>query len=130
MLKKLVLFLVAISSLFVVSGCQAPSETQQSSSQTQTITEKVTITLEKEGKEITKKTVDYDSDQTLLQLLKQQFTVEEDNGFITAIDHYTQDKDKNLYWTFTINGKMAEKGANEIRLADKDQVVFNLATFK
>jgi hypothetical protein len=129
-LKKVVLFLVTIISLFVVSGCQSPTATEQSSTYSQTKTEKVTITLAQEGKELTKKTVDYQPKQTLLQLLKQQFTVEEENGFITAIDHHTQDKDKGIYWTFTINGHMAEKGANEIKLANNDKVVFNLAPFK
>lgn len=56
--------------------------------------------------------------------------MKEDNGFVTAINGHAQDKDKGLYWTFTINGKMAEKGANDIKLSPNDQIVFNLATFK
>ena len=37
---------------------------------------------------------------------------------------------KNKYWTFTINGKMGEKGAGETKLDNDDQVVFNLGVFK
>lgn len=129
-MKKFVLFLVTIASMLVVSGCQSPTATEPSSTQSQAKTEKVTITLEQEGKKFTQKTVVYKPEETLLQLLKQQFEVEEDNGFITAIDHHEQDKDKGIYWTFTVNGKMAEKGANDTKLANNDQVVFNLASFQ
>lgn len=86
--------------------------------------------IAREGKELSAKNVTYQPNQTLLELLKKQFSVKEDNGFVTAIDGHAQDKDKGLYWTFTINGKMAEKGANDIKLSPNDQIVFNLATFK
>ncbi|MDB7485199.1 DUF4430 domain-containing protein, partial [Enterococcus faecium] len=43
---------------------------------------------------------------------------------------HAQDENQNKYWTFTINGKMGEKGANETKLANNDQVVFNLGVFK
>ena len=116
--------------MIVMTGCQSPTTTEQSSAQSQATTKKVTITLQEEGKELSAKNVTYQPNQTLLELLKKQFSVKEDNGFVTAIEGHAQDKDKGLYWTFTINGKMAEKGANDIKLSPNDQIVFNLATFK
>ncbi|WP_256993288.1 DUF4430 domain-containing protein [Enterococcus hirae] len=129
-LKKFIVLLAALSSMIVMTGCQSPTTTEQSSAQSQATTKKVTIILQEEGKELSAKNVTYQPNQTLLELLKKQFSVKEDNGFVTAIDGHAQDKDKGLYWTFTINGKMAEKGANDIKLSPNDQIVFNLATFK
>lgn len=129
-LKKFIVLLAALSSMIVMTGCQSPTTTEQSSAQSQATTKKVTITLQEEGKELSAKNVTYQPNQTLLELLKKQFSVKEDNGFVTAIDGHAQDKDKGLYWTLTINGKMAEKGANDIKLSPNDQIVFNLATFK
>ena len=48
----------------------------------------------------------------------------------TSIDGHAQDESQNKYWTFTINGKMGEKGVGETKLDNDDQVVFNLGVFK
>ncbi|RGW10565.1 DUF4430 domain-containing protein [Enterococcus asini] len=78
---------------------------------------------------ISSKEVQYSSDETLLQVLKENFNVEEKDGFIQSIEGHDQDESTNKYWTFTINEKMGEKGANEIKLKNKDQVEFDLSTY-
>ncbi|WP_374955781.1 DUF4430 domain-containing protein [Lactobacillus bombicola] len=52
---------------------------------------------------------------------------EEHNGFITAIDGKSQDTHKQIYWTYTINGKFANKGAAEQKVNNHDKVKFTLA---
>ena len=95
-MKKFIVLLAALSSMIVMTGCQSPTTTEQSSAQSQATTKKVTITLQEERKELSAKNVTYQPNQTLLELLKKQFSVKEDNGFVTAIDGHAQDKDKGL----------------------------------
>ena len=56
--------------------------------------------------------------------------VAKSSASIKLTDGHAQDETQKKYWTFTINGKMGEKGANETKLANNDQVVFNLGVFK
>lgn len=131
-MKRWIGFLTIFIGVLVFSGCQLNTQTTQDTKQVsdeQTKT-RVTIKLNDMGKEITSQKIWYQSNDTLLQTLKNHFNVEEKNGFITSIENHAQDTNKNKYWTFTINGKMSEKGANEIKLKNKDQVVFDLNEFK
>ncbi|MCD5030301.1 MULTISPECIES: DUF4430 domain-containing protein [Enterococcus] len=131
MKKKRVLMLVFLG-LFILTGCQSTKSTnsivkQDSSEQAAGAT--VRIELKDSGEMISSKEVQYSSDETLLQVLKENFKVEEKDGFIQSIEGHDQDESTNKYWTFTINEKMGEKGANEIKLKNKDQVEFDLSTY-
>lgn len=53
--------------------------------------------------------------------LKKAWKVQENKGFITAIDGN---------WTYTINGKWATKGADKQAVANKDKVKFTLDKVK
>lgn len=119
-----------------MTGCQSNQNDQASSKASTQATSEVAkssalIKLTDSDKEITSKTVTYKSGESLLVILKANFEVKERDGFITSIDGHAQDESQNKYWTFTINGKMGEKGAGETTLDnDDDQVVFNLGVFK
>lgn len=131
-MKRWIGFLTIFIGVLVFSGCQLNTQTTQDTKQVsdEQTKARVTIKLNDMGKEITSQKIWYQSNDTLLQTLKNHFNVEEKNGFITSIENHAQDTNKNKYWTFTINGKMSEKGANEIKLKNKDQVVFDLNEFK
>jgi len=60
--------------------------------------------------------------QTAMQALDRVADVETDSGgkFVTAVEGVEQDEGKKLAWLFYVNGKMAEKGAAEIKLKDGD----------
>ena len=129
-MKKFATLLTVFIGLFIMTGCQSNQNDQTSSkASTQAISEvaksSVLIELTDSDKEITKKKVTYKSGESLLAILKANFEVKEKDGFITSIDGHAQDESQNKYWT-----KMGEKGANETKLANNDQVVFNLGVFK
>ena len=63
----------------------------------------------------------------LLSILKRNFEVKEDNGFITSLEGHSQDEKNQLYWMFTVDGKSATTGAKEIKLNDGQSVIFNLS---
>jgi hypothetical protein len=60
--------------------------------------------------------------QTAMQALDRVAEVETDDGgkFVTAVEGIEQDTGKKLAWLFYVNGKAAEKGAAEIKLAAGD----------
>lgn len=134
-MKKLATLLTVFIGLFIMTGCQSNQNDQASSKAPTQATSEVAkssalIKLTDSDKEITSKKVTYKSGESLLAILKANFEVKEKDGFITSIDGHAQDESQNKYWTFTINGKMGEKGASETTLDNDDQVVFNLGVFK
>ncbi|VGU28962.1 Surface-layer 125 kDa protein [Streptococcus pyogenes] len=58
--------------------------------------------------------VSFGKGDTVLEVLKDNYEVKEKDGFITAIDGIEQDTKANKYWLFKVNGKMADKGADQI----------------
>lgn len=62
----------------------------------------------------------------LMDVLKENFSVEDDNGFVTSIDGEKQDPDKSKYWLYSVNGEDGMVGANEYELSAGDEVHFEL----
>ena len=48
---------------------------------------------------------------------------------IVSINGVSQDKDKGLWWTYTVNGKIAETGAETKLLHDGDVIQWSLKKF-
>ena len=61
---------------------------------------------------------------TVLDVLKEIYPVQENDGFITEIDGISQDKEKGIYWMFDVNGKIGEKAANQLKVQDGDEIKF------
>lgn len=127
-MKKLRYLLVTFIALLSLSGSVAapifiPQVTQAAAKQTI----KVTYTLKKNKKTLSKKTVTVKKNSTVLTGLKKNWPVQLNKGFVTTIDHQKQNTKKKLYWTYTINGKMATKGVKSQKLKANDKVVFTLS---
>ncbi len=58
--------------------------------------------------------------ETAMRSLDRVADIESDSGLVTAIEGVEQDADKNLFWLYYVNGKLAEKGAAEVKLAAGD----------
>jgi uncharacterized protein DUF4430 len=60
--------------------------------------------------------------QTAMRALDRVADIETDSGgkFVTAINGIEQNSEKKLAWLYYINGKAAQKGAAEIKLASGD----------
>ncbi|WP_367378659.1 DUF4430 domain-containing protein [Enterococcus gilvus] len=135
-MKKRTVFFALIFSLTLISGCTSkPSESSDSSSAKETIAssekveEKASITLIDGDKELSKKQVSFEKGQSLFDVLKETYAVEDDNGMITSIDGHAQDEKNNKYWVFTINDEQVNSGAKDVTLKKDDRVVFKLEQF-
>ncbi|HLQ71509.1 MAG TPA: DUF4430 domain-containing protein [Bacillota bacterium] len=89
----------------------------------------VTITLSKdeEAEYIDEEEVEIEEGDILMDVLKETFAVEEEDGFITSIQGVEPEEGKA--WMFFINGEMAEKGANDIELSPGDEISFDLQAY-
>ena len=88
----------------------------------------VTIQVTDEGKLIEEgtKTVEVEAGTNLLEAMKSNFEIEEDNGFITSINGHEQDDQAKKYWLFDINGEESMVGAGDLELQEGDLVEFHL----
>ena len=137
-MKKL---LLALSLSLVLFGC-APTEEAETSSilQESTVaasseaaeTVSVSISLTDGGTVIagSEKTIEVEAGANLLAVMKENYTIEEADGFITAIDGQTQVEQttdtKAKYWLFDVNGEPSMVGAADVALQEGDVIVWNL----
>ncbi|MFB1050460.1 DUF4430 domain-containing protein [Paraliobacillus sp. JSM ZJ581] len=113
-------FLLLLLSVFIV-GC-GPNE------QTNKANENVTITISenKQQEIISEKVIQLKEETNLLTILKENFTIVEEDGFITSIEGKKQDASENRYWMYTVNDEHANVGAGEYDLSPDDKVNFDL----
>lgn len=143
MMKKwLQLLSPLIVVVFILIGCSddAGNTNQGESTNNQTETEdnntqseaneeeQVSITIsEDDGEEVhAEEKVDVEEGAILMDVLDENFDIEEDDGFITAIDGIENDEEEGKYWMYDVNDEMAQVGADEFELSPGDDVVFDL----
>lgn len=71
---------------------------------------------------------------TALEILKEQSedvvtNGEGENAFVVSINGVTADSTKQQYWSFKVNGQMAESGVGSYITKDGDIIEMELATF-
>ncbi|WP_026771234.1 DUF4430 domain-containing protein [Sediminibacillus sp. JSM 1682029] len=132
-------FLFSLFSLLfaagIVTGCadqeqdtsnNDTAKTEQSGDSESQETVMVTISEDEGDNVIAEKEVEIEEGAILLDVMKENFEVEEADGFITSIEGVSQNEEKGKYWMYTVNGEMAEVGANEYELSPEDEVTFDL----
>lgn len=127
MKKKMTTYFTFIGVLFIV-GCsngnnsEGTNETTVQTSQAEQIN--VTVDIEERGQTIGETEVETTTDESLMQVMRNNFAIKEENGMIVAVEGVEQDEEENLYWTYTINDEMVNTGAEDTTLEDSDQVTF------
>ena len=130
MLKKVLRSLVVFfTAMLVLTGCSSSaSSTAKSSSKPNQIV--VTYQLKENGKEFANKKITQPKKSVVMTGLKKGWKVKASKGFITEIAGKKQNVAKKTYWLYTINGKMAKKGASQQPVKNHDKVVFDLSVTK
>lgn len=118
---------LAILMLISIVGCSNKDSSVNASKEKDAVS-KVTIEVTQNNgdSKVEKKTVEMKEKETLLDVMKKNFKIEDDNGFITSINGIKQDTKENKYWLFDVNGTPAVKGANETELKNGDHVKWDL----
>lgn len=127
MKKMIPTVLVLFGLLALLAGCTAGSQPKHAAAATIS----VTYELRENNQAFAKKTIQVPkSNAVVLTGLKKGWSVKAANGFITSIAGKSQNTAKKVYWLYTVNDKMASKGAAQQKVQAKDKVVFNLAPTK
>ena len=124
--KKVSTVITATILTFTLAGCSNNKSTQTKKNNQIS----VTYTLKDNKKTLDSKTVKVNKKAKVLTGLQKAWKVKLTKGFITSIDGHSQNPKKKIYWTYTINGKWAQKGANQQVVNNKDKVKFTLAKVK
>lgn len=135
-MKKLLL----LSTLLLVGCGQTTNETAdvsvpvtiESSSEVevQELLVSISVTVDGEVIEEGDVEVEVEEGQNLLEVMKENFDIEEADGFISSINGYEQDDAEGKYWLYDVNGEMAEVGAADFELSDGDQIEWKLEAFE
>ena len=89
---------------------------------------KVTYTLKKNNKQFANKKVTVKDNATVLNGLKKGWKVKvADKDMVSSIDGHSQNNKKQIYWTYTINGKSSNKSVMQQHVKNNNHVVFNLS---
>lgn len=130
-LSSLVLCLATTTLVACASKTAAPSVTSSSTSSIHVSDDKKvegTFKVTFDGK-TTEKKVMFELGDSVMDVLEDNFRVEENDGLVTAIDGVSQDPGKKLYWMYRVNDKVSEVGAEDYDLKAGDRVEFYLEAF-
>ncbi|MEI3604706.1 DUF4430 domain-containing protein [Pseudogracilibacillus sp. SE30717A] len=137
MKKWLVSIFTVVSTLFLLIGCSNDSanttQEENANQETEEVQEtQVLVTISKdEGKEIlSEKEIQIEENEILMDVMKENFDIEEDGGFINSIDGVAPEEDEQKAWMYFVNDEMAMVGATEYELEDGDHVVFDLQAWE
>ncbi|WEL46753.1 DUF4430 domain-containing protein [Enterococcus casseliflavus] len=129
-MKKVFVVFMLVSTLLVATGCQQASVTPESTQQSSLKQEQGTATIVIQNQEaVTSKEVTFRENESLLEVMKENFAIKEKDGFITSIDGISQDQKANLFWVYTVNDEMTDKRAQALFLKNNDTITFDLKAF-
>src|SRR3954469_8875100 len=109
LIKKIAIFLT-LFLLFVYS----PTLALETTGTFRIINDKNEIIVSKE--------VSFQEGETLYEVTKRAFDIEESGGNIISINGIRSIPKKNIHWAFFVNGKFIELGLDEITLYANDDV--------
>ena len=137
-MKKWMLTLFTIfTTLVLVVGCSNESTTPTEEEETVVETtesqeEVIKVTISKdEGEEVlSEKEIEIEENAILMDIMKENYDIEEDDGFITSIDGVAPEEGEEKAWMYLVNDEMAMVGAAEYELEAGDNVVFDLQAWE
>lgn len=111
----------------------APTTDQVETTQTESHEEeKIEVTLSKDNGDevIQEKEIPIEDGAILMDVMKENFDIEEDGGFITSIEGVAPDEGEEKAWMYFVNDEMASVGAAEFELSAGDEVTFDLQAWQ
>jgi Domain of unknown function (DUF4430) len=121
-----VLFVCALAAC----GGNSSSPATQAGATTQAAPQAEVMVTTDCGATVVKAKTPVDAGQNAMRALDRVADVESDAGLVTAIEGVEQDEGKNRFWLYYVNGKLADKGAAEVELANGDVEWWDLHNWK
>ncbi|MFD1065277.1 DUF4430 domain-containing protein [Oceanobacillus locisalsi] len=107
--------------------------TNESSGEEQELAEdevRLTISIDDGNESVAEEVAQVEEGDILLNVLKDSFYVEEEDGFITSIERVSDDEEEGKYWMYTVDGEPAQVGAGEYELNGGEEVIFDLQSME
>jgi len=90
----------------------------------------ITISIDEGSEYVDEKEIPIEEGDILMDVMKQNFYVEEEGGFITSIERVSAEEDEEKGWIFFINGEMAMVGAEEYELSPGEEITFDFQAWE
>ncbi len=149
--SQYLLVLMAAIGLFFTTGCAQTEESpadeqkqeepkQEESAATETEepaatesgeaeTEQVEIqVVSDDGETVSEKAIEANGDN-LLAIMKENFEIEEKDGFIQSIEGKAQSEADNKFWVYEVDGEQTTVGAQEFTPEGGEEIVWKLTQF-
>ena len=139
MMKKnwLTVLFTLFTVLVLVVGCgnnsNEPTQNSETNEEVNDAEEEVVfVTISKdEGEEVlSEKEIEIEENDILMEVMQENFEIEEEEGFITTIDGVGPEEGEEKAWMYFVNNEMAMVGAAEYELKAGDQVLFDLQAWE
>lgn len=140
--SKKLLALALVMSMFLVSCNNDTKKDEPTTKVEETKTDekkenqgevktKITVVEGKDEKVLSEKDIKLKDGETLYDALNNNYEIiVDDTGMLTAIDGKEQDKEKNMFWTYTANGEMVMQGIKEYIVKDGDNIKLILSVYE
>jgi len=87
---------------------------------------RITISLNEGTQFINETEVPYEEGAILMDVLEENFFVEQENGDITSIERMEASEEDNTAWMLYVNDELSSVGAAEYEVQPGDKIVFDL----
>lgn len=133
MKKFFATFITFLTVIVLLIGCSNEPTTPKTEETEQQIKEEVvviTISKDNQTEIITEKEVPISDHDLLMEVMKENFDIEEDGGFIQSIDGIQPENGEEKAWIYYVNGELAMVGATEYVLIAGDKILFDLQAWE
>lgn len=138
MMKKKVWFLTLAVFLGACSTTTAPENNSANTATTAETTDSaakeqlavtVNVVVEDEAVPELTKDLKVEPGSSVMDVMEENYEIEETDGFLSAIEGYEQSKEDNEWWMYQVNGEDADVGAADFEVHDGDEITWTLTKF-
>ena len=130
MLRRSFAAVLLVCALAACGGTDSSAPATQAVATTQADEQAAVLVTTDCGATVVTAKTPVDAGETAMRSLDRVSDIESDSGLVTTIDGVEQDEGKNLFWLYYVNGKLAEKGAAEVKLEAGDVEWWDLHNWK
>jgi major membrane immunogen (membrane-anchored lipoprotein) len=109
---------------------QENNQVSDSSESQEEVSVTIILSKDKEAEVLDEKEVVIQDGDNLLKVMKDNFDVVEDGGFITSIEGLAYDEANKMTWMFSVNSEPSMVGAGDVELKDGDTVNFDYQSWE
>lgn len=134
-MKFLKLIFAILLSAGLLIGCgtddvETNNDKTTGQNETENLEIEVIVSLENGEEVLEQEELEAESGSLLLDIMKENFDVEDDNGLITTINGITNEEGETNAWFYTVNGEHAMVGAAEYEVEDGDLIEFDFHSWE